>query len=75
MKRKLLSGESFFQNTFTAGGRGGRIGFAPGIPGDVLSHELEDGELKVADLEIVRLDNDRNAPENGVLTFELAGGI
>ncbi|MCA8975507.1 MAG: TIGR00266 family protein [Planctomycetes bacterium] len=45
MKRKLLSGESFFQNTFTAGGRGGRIGFAPGIPGDVLSHELEDGEL------------------------------
>ncbi len=41
LKRKVLSGESFFQNTFTAGPAGGKIGFAPGIPGDIVPFELE----------------------------------
>ena len=41
LKRKVLSGESFFQNTFTAGPSGGTIGFAPGIAGDIVPFELE----------------------------------
>ena len=44
LKRAVLSGESFFQNTYTAGGAGGTVGFAPGIAGDTVAHEL-DGEL------------------------------
>lgn len=44
LKRKLLSGESFFQNTYTATGDGARLALAPGAAGDVVAHEL-DGEL------------------------------
>ena len=44
IKRKLLSGESFFQNTYTAGAGGATVGLAPGVAGDVLAHDL-DGEL------------------------------
>jgi uncharacterized protein (TIGR00266 family) len=44
LKRKLLSGESFFQNTYTATGDGARLALAPGAAGDVVSYEL-DGEL------------------------------
>lgn len=44
LKRKVLSGESFFQNNYTAGPGGGKIGFAPGIAGDIVAHEM-DGEL------------------------------
>lgn len=40
-KRKLLGGESIFQNTFTAVGGPGRVMLAPGAPGDVLAFELE----------------------------------
>ncbi len=45
LKRKLLTGESFFQNTYTAGAGGGRIGLAPGPDGEIIAHELTDGEL------------------------------
>lgn len=44
LKRKLLSGESFFQNTYTATGEGARLALAPGAAGDVVPYEL-DGEL------------------------------
>ena len=44
LKRKLLSGESFFQNTFRAEGGPGRVTLAPGPAGDVVAHELS-GEL------------------------------
>ena len=44
LKRKLLTGESFFQNTFRGGPEGGTVGLAPGSDGDVVSHHL-DGEL------------------------------
>ena len=37
--------------------------------------ELARGCLIPADLEIVRLDNDKNFPENGKLSFELHGGL
>lgn len=45
LKRKLLSGESFFQNTYTAVGGAGQIGLAPGVSGAVVPHEMTGGEL------------------------------
>ncbi len=44
LKRKMLSGESFFQNTYAAEGGPGRLMLAPGPAGDIVAHEL-DGEL------------------------------
>jgi len=35
---------------------------------------LVEGVLKIGRLEIARLDNDRNFPESGVLTFTMSGG-
>ncbi len=43
--------------------------------GRPLEDELQRGYLMPADLEIVRLDNDKNFPENGKLSFELQGGL
>ncbi|MDD5309279.1 MAG: TIGR00266 family protein [Deltaproteobacteria bacterium] len=43
-KRKLLGGESLFQNTFTAEGGPGRVMLAPGAPGDILPFELKEGK-------------------------------
>jgi uncharacterized protein (TIGR00266 family) len=45
MKRSLLAGESFFQNTYTAEGGPGVVGLAPGASGDVVAHTLNQGEL------------------------------
>lgn len=45
LKRKLLTGESFFQNTYSAEGGPGTIAFAGGSAGDVVAHELDGGEL------------------------------
>ncbi len=36
--------------------------------------ELVDGILKIGPLEIARLDNDRNSPENGRIVFTMGGG-
>jgi len=44
--RKLLGGESFFVNTFTAEGTAGHVSFAPSLPGDVVDHLVE-GDLYV----------------------------
>ena len=41
--RSVLGGESFFQNTFQAGGAGGMVGLAPGQPGDIVAHEMSSG--------------------------------
>ena len=43
-KRKLLGGESIFQNTYTAGAGGGRLMLAPGCPGDIVSFDLLAGK-------------------------------
>jgi uncharacterized protein (TIGR00266 family) len=43
-KRKLLGGESLFQNTFTADGGSGRVLLAPGSPGDIISFDLDPGK-------------------------------
>ena len=44
LKRKMLSGESFFQNTYSAKDGPGSIHLAPGPAGDVVAMPL-DGEL------------------------------
>ena len=44
--RKVLGGESFFVNTFTAQGAPGHVTFAPSLPGDVTQHTVN-GELFV----------------------------
>jgi hypothetical protein len=43
--------------------------------GQPANDELQRGFLDPADLEIIRLDNDKNFPENGKLTFHLHGGL
>jgi len=45
LKRMIFSGESFFQNTFTAQNSEGEIMFAPGSEGDVVHRELVNEEL------------------------------
>lgn len=43
--------------------------------GKIAKKEKEDGFLKPAELEIIRLDNDPNFPENGKLEFLVYGGL
>jgi uncharacterized protein (TIGR00266 family) len=45
--RSLLGGESFFTNTFTAGGGPGEVTLAPTLPGDVEVLEISEGEIYV----------------------------
>ena len=45
LKRKLLTGESFFQNTYSAEGGSGTLGMAPGQPGDIVPFEMDGDEL------------------------------
>ncbi len=45
LKRKLLTGESFFQNTYSAERGPGTVALAPGCPGDIMAYELDDSEL------------------------------
>ncbi len=45
--RKILGGESFFVNTFTAQGGPGEVTFAPSLPGDIESVTLAGDELYV----------------------------
>ena len=42
--KRMLGGESFFVNTFTAEGSGGWVAIAPPTPGDVKAHTLQPGE-------------------------------
>ena len=44
LKRKLLAGESFFQNTYRAEGGPGKIALAPGAAGDIVALDM-DGDL------------------------------
>lgn len=45
LKRKFLSGESFFQNRYTAGAGGGLVGLAPGVAGDIVPLEMRGDAL------------------------------
>ncbi|MDZ7701303.1 MAG: TIGR00266 family protein [Halobacteriales archaeon] len=46
LKRSVLGGESFFQNTFTAE-RAGSVSLAPPLPGDIVRHDLDDETVYV----------------------------
>jgi uncharacterized protein (TIGR00266 family) len=41
LARKMLTQESFFQNTYTAGPNGGEVTVAPALPGDLMLLELD----------------------------------
>jgi uncharacterized protein (TIGR00266 family) len=41
LARKMLTQESFFQNTYTAGPSGGEVTVAPALPGDLMLLELD----------------------------------
>ena len=41
--KRMLGGESFFINTFTAEAGGGRVSLAPSSPGDIRSFDLQPG--------------------------------
>lgn len=45
--RRMLAGESFFLNEFTAGEAGGELLVGPGLPGDVIHHRMRQGGLFV----------------------------
>lgn len=49
LKRTFMGGESFFQNTFTAGTGGGAVHFCPNLPGDLWHTKLEGRTLVVQD--------------------------
>ena len=40
----MVGGESFWLNTFTAGGSGGWISMAPSYPGDISTFDIEPGQ-------------------------------
>jgi len=42
--------------------------------GKLASHELQQGYIPMDRLEILRLDNDPNFPENGILRLNMGGG-
>lgn len=44
LKRAVLSGETFFTNTYTAQGGAGEVTLAPSLTGDMAVHELTPGE-------------------------------
>lgn len=45
LARKVLTSESFFQNTFTAQNGPGQVTFSPSLMGDIRVHELRGAEL------------------------------
>lgn len=45
LKRSVLSGESFFQNTYSAEGGPATVSLAPGSAGDIVPYELHGNEL------------------------------
>jgi uncharacterized protein (TIGR00266 family) len=43
--KRMVAGESFFQNKYTAQGRPGEVTFAPSLVGDIETHELTGGMM------------------------------
>ena len=44
MAKSLLTNETFFLNTFTAGASGGWVSLAPGVPGDIAWFDCQPGQ-------------------------------
>jgi uncharacterized protein (TIGR00266 family) len=47
LARSMFGGESFFQNTYTAGSRGGELLLAPALPGDMFAVDVAGTPLLV----------------------------
>ncbi len=45
--KRMLSGESFFMNHYTAGNNGGTVWLSSTLPGDMLAHDLSDASIIV----------------------------
>ena len=45
--KRMLSGESFFLNHFTAGKKGGKVFLGTALPGDMMTYELDNERLIV----------------------------
>ena len=45
IRRSVLGGESFFQNTYHAEGGQGVLGLAPGQPGDIVAYDMRGADL------------------------------
>jgi uncharacterized protein (TIGR00266 family) len=45
IRRSVLGGESFFQNTYHSEGGQGKLGLAPGQPGDIVAHDMRGTDL------------------------------
>jgi len=76
LKRSVLGGESFFQNTFTAD-RGGQVTLAPPLPGDVIRHDLEGERLLVQSGSFLAADAaiDMDTAFGGAKTFFGSEGL
>ena len=46
LSRALLTGESFFQNTYSVEGKAGTVAFVPGSPGAIIAHTMT-GDLNL----------------------------
>ena len=55
IRRSVLGGESFFQNTFHAEGGQGVVGLAPGQPGDIVAYEMRGDDLYLEKKRLSRL--------------------
>ena len=47
LARSMFGGESFFQNTYTAGSSGGELLLAPALPGDMFAIDVNDTPMLV----------------------------
>ncbi len=76
LKRSVLGGESFFQNTFTAE-TAGSVSLAPPLPGDVARHDLDGGTLYVQSGSYLASDPDLNLDTEfgGAKTFFGSEGL
>jgi uncharacterized protein (TIGR00266 family) len=77
LRRSVLGGESFFQNTFTATGDEGTVTLAPPLPGDVVHEELADETLYVQSGSYVAGDTDLDVDTEfgGAKTFFGSEGL
>ena len=77
LSRRLLGGESFFQNTFQAPPGGGQVTVAPALPGDMLSFDLSSERIMIQSGSYVasELTIDLDTEWSGAKTFFASEGL
>jgi uncharacterized protein (TIGR00266 family) len=75
--RRMVAGESFFQNTWTAPAQGGEITVAPALPGDMVTLELAGADFLLASGAYVasEMDVTMDATWGGAKGFFGGGGL